>query len=148
MRRRGRVGWGPIICLTGLLTAGPLVCLPDRAWARTDSEAPPVVDERIEEIYLSVEEALRIAFPEAETIEHRPTALTPAQRKRVEAHAGRAADEPVLQVYVGRRAGQVTGYAVITEEIGMYKPITAIVVVTPEGVVREAAVMVYRESRG
>jgi hypothetical protein len=45
-------------------------------------------------------------------------------------------------------AGQVTGYAIITEEVGKFHPYTFIVSVSPKGKIRDIAILVYRESRG
>lgn len=91
------------------------------------AEAEPV-DEGIEEVYLTLEQALKVVLPHS---------------KEVTLYAGTN-----LPVYIGKTGGQVDGYAVVTEEIGMYKPITSMVGVTPDGRVGEVAVMVYRESRG
>jgi Na+-translocating ferredoxin:NAD+ oxidoreductase RnfG subunit len=52
----------------------------------------------------------------------------------------------VSRVLVGR--GALRGYAVVTEEIGKYRPITFMVGATPDLAVRDVEVLAYRESRG
>ena len=56
--------------------------------------------------------------------------------------------EPLYISFVARKQQKIIGYAVICEEIGRHRPITFIVAVTPEGKVRDAAIMAYRESQG
>lgn len=106
------------------------------------------VDEKIEEVYLTLEQALKIVFPRSEEVVPQTIALTPEHRRRIEAKTGRPFAAAQVTVYVGKTKGQIDGYAMIVEEIGMYKPITSMVGVTPDGRVGEVAVMVYRESRG
>ena len=75
--------------------------------------------------------------------------LSAPQRARLEQQLGRRleGDEfAVTRVYDA--AGALRGYAVVTEEVGKYRPITFMVGATPEFAVRDVAVMIYRESRG
>lgn len=106
------------------------------------------LDETQEEVFLALEEGLRIVLPDSEEIVSEERTLTQEERRRIENYSGRPVLEPVVTIYIGKKEGKIVGYAFVTEEIGMYKPITSIVGVTPEGRIREVAVMVYRESRG
>jgi len=125
-----------------LLLSGPLLALPS-----PQAEAAEV-DEQIEEVYLTLEQALKIVFPHSWEVTLEQITLTPEQRRRIETESGRPVSEPTVTVYIGQTQGRTDGYAVVTKEIGMYKPITSIVGITPEGRIGEVAVMVYRESRG
>ena len=102
-----------------------------------------------QEVLLTREQAVKEVFPEvARTTEERPV-LAPTKKRALEASLGRRIAEDtieVIKVYDVR--GTFRGYAVVTEEIGKYRPITFIVGATPELRVRDVAVMVYRESRG
>jgi Na+-translocating ferredoxin:NAD+ oxidoreductase RnfG subunit len=51
-------------------------------------------------------------------------------------------------VHKGYREGRFLGDAVVTEETGLFKKITFIVHVRPEGKVGRVAVLTYREPRG
>ena len=100
-------------------------------------------------VLLAPEQALREIFPEAARtdVEHR--VIDAALRARLEAELGRRIDEDAVDVTrVYDAAGALRGYAVVTEEVGKYRPITFMVGVTPELAVRDVAVLVYRESRG
>lgn len=131
--------------LAGLVLSPCAVCAGTAPSAAL--EATPI-DEKIEEVYLTLEQALRIVFPDSEEIVPRSITLTPEQQAQVDAYSGRPISAPNLTVYVGTRGGKIDGYALVTEEIGMYKPITSLVGIDAEGRVREVAVLVYRESRG
>lgn len=102
-----------------------------------------------QEVLLTPEQALKEIFPEAaRTVEDRH-ALPHALRQRLEHDLGRRIDDDslvVLRVYDA--GGALRGYAVQSEEIGKYRPITFMVGVTPTLTVRDVAVLVYRESRG
>lgn len=102
-----------------------------------------------QEVLLASQQALKEIFPEgARTVEDR-RALSPAVRTRLEHDLGRRIDDDTLVVLrVYDAAGALRGYAVQSEEIGKYRPITFMVGVTPAMAVRDVAVLVYRESRG
>lgn len=104
---------------------------------------------RAQEVLLTEAQALREIFPEAAatTVELKP--LAAAVRQDLERRLGRRVDDDTVRVIrVADASGRLRGYAVVTEEIGKYRPITFMVGVTPEMTVRDVAVMVYRESRG
>ena len=102
-----------------------------------------------QEVLLAPDQARREIFPEAArtTRDVRPSA--PAIRQRLERQLGRRIEEDSVDVALVYDAqGALRGYAVVTEEIGKYRPITFMVGVTPQLAVRDVAVLVYRESRG
>ena len=102
-----------------------------------------------QEVLLTREQALKEIFPEGvRTVEDRRT-LGATQRVRLERELGRRLDEDEIAVTrVLDATGTLRGYAVVTEEVGKYRPITFMVGVTPDFVVRDVAVLIYRESRG
>lgn len=111
--------------------------------------APASVARAQEGVFLTPEQALHEIFPEVarSTVEHR--VLDAPLRQRLEQRLGRPIYESAVDVTkVFDASGAFRGYAVITEEIGKYKPITFMVGVTPQLAVRDVAVMVYRESHG
>jgi Na+-translocating ferredoxin:NAD+ oxidoreductase RnfG subunit len=102
-----------------------------------------------QEVLLTRDQALREIFPEMAQSAVERRQLDDATRARLREQLGRPIDEDavdVIKVFGGD--GSLRGYAVVTEEIGKYRPITFMVGVTPELRVRDVAVMVYRESRG
>lgn len=102
-------------------------------------------------VYLSLEEAPKAVFPEADSFERKDIQVSTSFRRQLEALIGRAKPslwEPFYITYIARKQGSIIGYAVVCEEIGKHRPITFIVAVTPEGKVRDVAIMMYREPLG
>jgi Na+-translocating ferredoxin:NAD+ oxidoreductase RnfG subunit len=128
-------------CIAATCAAAALTSVPLAAqFAREDPSDARVL--------LTLEEALEEVFPghgRVEALTWRPTA---EQRARLEATLGRRLYEPRYEILEVWRGGEIMGYGVVTEERGKYRPITFLVGVTPDFHVRDAAVMVYRESRG
>ena len=103
------------------------------------------------QVYLTVEQAPRAVFPEADSVERKDITVTPAMAQKLKQLAAPAKPtiwEPSYISFVARKQQKIIGYAVICEEIGRHRPITFIVAVTPEGKVRDAAIMAYREPQG
>ncbi len=100
------------------------------------------------EVYYTTDEALEEAFPSAEEIKKEFVRLDPEARERVAKAVGHPLHEEAFLIYQGMKQGSVAGYAVIGEELGKFRPITSMVVVGPEGRIKEVLVLVYRESHG
>lgn len=103
------------------------------------------------QVYLTIEQAPRVVFPEADSVERKDIPVTPAMAQKLKqlvAPAKPTIWEPFYISFVARKQQKIIGYAVICEEIGKHRPITFIVAVTPEGTVRDAAIMAYREPQG
>ncbi len=102
-----------------------------------------------QEVLQTPTQALREIFPEAARTVADTRVLTPAAIRSLSLQLGRpVSDEPREITRVWDAAGKLAGYAVVTEEIGKYRPITFMVGVTPALAIRDVAVLVYRESRG
>ncbi len=121
------------------LVLGP-VSLP----ARGGEEYPDFV----EEVYLTPEQALAKVFPRADRLEKETVRLTPAQKQRVERRLGWRLEAEEYTVHRGFSGGRLDGYALVTEEVGKYKPITFIVKAAPDFRAEAVEVLVYREPRG
>ena len=102
-----------------------------------------------QEVLLTREQALKEIFPEAVRTAEERRPLDAGVKRELEAKLGRRIEEDELDVSkVYDASGALCGYAVVTEEIGKYRPITFMVGAGPDLRVRDVAVMVYRESRG
>lgn len=100
-------------------------------------------------VYLSREEALRVALPHALRVVEERVILSAQERREVESILGHRVLEPSFTVHAGLKpGGGLEGYAVIHEEVGKFKPFQFVVAVEPDGSVRRVAMLVYRESRG
>lgn len=135
----------PLSALVAGLILSPCAVFPPKAAAEAAAEP---IDEKIEEVYLTLDQALKAVLPRSEEILAQEISLTPEQQAKVDAYSGRPIQTPNLTVYVGKSGGKIDGYALVTHEIGMYKPITSMVGIDSQGRIQEVAVMVYRESRG
>ena len=103
------------------------------------------------EVYLNVEEAPKTVFPEADRWERKDIPVTRELSRRLKQLVGRAKPtiwEPLYITFIATKDAKVIGYAVICEEIGKHRPITFIAGVTPEGQVKDVAIMMYREPQG
>lgn len=98
-------------------------------------------------VFLTEEEALKTIFPDVQKVLRREIVLDEETRQAVQKHLKTPSPERVT-LFVGVRDGKASGFAMITEEVGKYLPITFIVGVTPEGKVQDVAVMVHREHIG
>ena len=114
--------------------------------ARGAADPPPDMPV---EVYLTLEQALRVVFSAGERIEMTELWLSAEEQERIARKVGRRLFEPGFRVYRGKDAAdRIRGYAIVTEEIGKFQPITFVVGVTPKITVKRVAVMVYRESHG
>lgn len=99
--------------------------------------------------FLTVEEALHEVFPQSANYVQDEITLDADALYRVEEALHRKLDGSTYGVTLCYdSAGRFLGYAMISDEIGKYRPITYIVGVDPDFTVRKVAVMVYREDRG
>ncbi len=98
--------------------------------------------------HLTVDQALKKIFPNAQDILRTKVSLDAQQAKKVESRVGHALATTDVEIFIGKREGKVLGYAMMDEEIGKYRPITSMIGVAPTGEVLGVAIMVYRESRG
>jgi hypothetical protein len=95
--------------------------------------------------FYSKQEALALAFPEAENIENQTFFLTDEQVQRVSTLASTPVDSKLATVYIGRKANQILGYAFIETNIVRTLPETFLIVVSPAGVLQKLFVLAFYE---
>jgi Na+-translocating ferredoxin:NAD+ oxidoreductase RnfG subunit len=100
------------------------------------------------QVYLTLEEALDLAFPHADSIVKKKVWLDQKARAEIGNVANQRIDDLYFLFYVGMKDGEPVGYMVVDDVIGRTEPITYMVVFTPEGMVERVEVMVYREPQG
>ena len=115
--------------------------------AQADSDEQPT-DNYISQVYLTEEQALQEVFPHCDEILFNVIPLTKEEKSALQNKLRRKIYEDFFIVYMGVKSGEVTGYAIITEEIGKFHPYTFIVSVDLKGKISKIAILVYRESRG
>ena len=100
------------------------------------------------QVYLTPEQALSKLMPEAETVITEQKSLTPESAKQLEETLGKRVKDREYTFLIGMKQEKPTGYATILDMVGKERPITFMVVINPDGTVRAAEVLVYRESQG
>jgi Na+-translocating ferredoxin:NAD+ oxidoreductase RnfG subunit len=102
-----------------------------------------------QEVLLTRDAALREIFPGAARTSIERREISAEMKSELERSLGRRIlDREIEVISVFDSSQALVGRAVVTSEIGKYRPITFMVGVTPELAVRGVEVMVYRESRG
>lgn len=96
-------------------------------------------------VFHSRDEALAIAFPDAEEIHPLDFYLTPEQRSEIEQRAQTKVESNLVTVYVGTRGGQRRGYALIDTHVVRTLPETLLVVLSPRGEVRGVHLLAFYE---
>lgn len=96
-------------------------------------------------VFYAKDEALRLAFPDADKVESRDVFLTAEQRTAIEEKAKSKLDSDLLTIYVGQRAGAVQGYAMLDTHTVRTLPETFLVVLSPEGKVTATHLLAFYE---
>ena len=96
-------------------------------------------------VFYSRNEALALAFPEADRIEDETVILEEAQVERVQQLARGPLDSKLVRIYTGYREGEVLGYAFIDVHNVRTLPEAFLVVLDPSGSVRTLRVLAFHE---
>lgn len=117
--------------------------------AAAEEPVPSAAEIGSVQVYLSIDEALRRAFPEAAVFASRLLPAPAAAQPSMQASLGRGPGADSVAVHTASdAAGRMLGYAIVAEEIGKYRPITFLVAAGTDLRVTSVAILVYRESRG
>jgi len=122
---------GPSLCLGAL---GALAALPPAIVVAAD--------------YLSVEEAQRALFPQAEQFTEVLLSLNPEQHARVATLAGAQPPHRSLRAFRALKAGETLGYVFVDEVVGKEDFITYAASIDAAGKLGPIEVLSYRESHG
>jgi thiamine biosynthesis lipoprotein len=142
MRIKNASVYSIIILILALVFENTTPC-----YAQADSVEAPT-DNYISQVYLTEEQALKEVFPRCDEVLFNVISLTKEEKSQLQNSLKRKIYEDFFVVYMGMKSGKVTGYAMITEEIGKFHPYTFIVSVDLKGKIDKIAILVYRESRG
>src|SRR5215475_2981384 len=93
----------------------------------------------------SREEALILAFPEAERIERKVFSLSEEEVKRTATLATAPVETKLVTIQVGYKGDQVLGYAFLDSRLVRTLPGTFLVVLSPAGVVQKVMVLAFHE---
>ncbi|MCC6221144.1 MAG: FMN-binding protein [Deltaproteobacteria bacterium] len=97
------------------------------------------------EVFYAKDEALELAFPEADNVEMKTFILTEDELARAEKMAKVKIDSKLITFYEGIKDGQLLGYACIDTHVVRTLPETFMVVMNPEGEVERVTVLAFHE---
>ncbi|HEY8495274.1 MAG TPA: FMN-binding protein [Myxococcota bacterium] len=120
---RSRVAALAIACALGAAGAGPAAA----------------------EVLMTQKEALAWAFPDADRVEAESFVLTDDQARRVEALARAKLDSKLVRWFTAVKDGRVVGYAFIDQHTVRTLPEAFMVVLDPDGSVRQLRVLAFYE---
>ncbi len=99
--------------------------------------------------YLTPEEARRIVLPNAVNFVSETIHLSGTEQRQIRSEIRRDMTDATATIDVGYdENGHFSGYAIIGEEIGKYRPITFMVGIDSSFAVSGVVILVYREDRG
>lgn len=98
--------------------------------------------------YLSVEQAQKVLFPQADHFEPRALGLSAAQLQAVEARYGIKARSTRWRVWQASAGGKPLGWVVVDDVVGKFELITYAVAVGADGALQQVEILSYRESHG
>jgi Na+-transporting NADH:ubiquinone oxidoreductase subunit NqrC len=98
--------------------------------------------------YLSVEQAQKILFPNAEQFHAAPLTVSAEQRRTIEAAAGVQVRVGAINAWRVQQDGKAAGWFLLDEVYGKHEFITYAVALTPDGTVQGIEILDYRESHG
>jgi hypothetical protein len=96
-------------------------------------------------VYHARDEALALAFPDAERVEARDFVVTGEQKERIQQLARAPLDSNLVTIYVGWRAGEPFAYALFDTHTVRTHPETFLVVISPEGAVLASHILAFHE---
>jgi hypothetical protein len=96
-------------------------------------------------VHYARNEALQLAFPDAERVESENFFLTDEEKSRVEELAKAPLESRLVTVHVGEKAGAPIGYAFIDTQVVRTLPETLLVVVAPDGSVAKLLLLAFYE---
>lgn len=98
--------------------------------------------------YLSVEQAQKQMFPQADRFEARAVNLSADQLQAVESRYGVKARTARWRVWQASAGGKPLGWVVVDDVVGKFELITYAVAVGADGAVQQVEILSYRESHG
>lgn len=98
--------------------------------------------------YLSIEQAQKALFPEAERFVAAPVLLTEAQRDAITEKSGVKQRWEKQNVWRVEKAGQLIGWFIVDQVVGKHEFITYAVGLLPSGTVRGTEIMIFNETHG
>lgn len=102
----------------------------------------------LSKVYLTREEALKAAFPQADKISKKIIRLNKEQKKIIAQKSNQSINFSYKSVYIAEKNGNLLGYAIIDHVKGKAKFIKYLVAIDPEGTIKGIEILTYSETQG
>jgi len=96
-------------------------------------------------VFYSQQEALALAFPEADRVDRKTHILTDAQVESIQSQARVKLESRLVAIHTAWRGGELLGYAHIDVHTVRTKPEGFMVVLAPDGAVRSVQILAFYE---
>lgn len=96
-------------------------------------------------VYMTRDEALKLAFPGADQIEKKSVFLSRDQVAKIESVAKSKLESKIYIFYVGKKKDMILGFAVIDTHLLRTTTETIMVVINPDGTLRQAEILAFFE---
>ena len=96
-------------------------------------------------VFHARDEALKLAFPDADRVETRDVLLTAEQHARIEAMGKAPVESDLVTIYVGWKDGAPFAYGLFDTHVVRTFPETLLVVLAPDGSLRATEVLAFHE---
>ena len=96
----------------------------------------------------TVDETLKVFFPDASSIDKEKHTLSPQDQEAIEAAGKVRLDRDEFQFYVAKKEGEILGYAIQDAVPGKWGLIYYMLHIDPQGKIKDTIVLAYEEKRG
>jgi hypothetical protein len=96
-------------------------------------------------VFYAKDEALKVAFPNADQVEMKTFILRDAEIQRAEKLSRARMESKLFTFYIGRKSDKILGYAAIDTHTVRTLPETFMVVLSPEGRLKSALILAFHE---
>lgn len=96
-------------------------------------------------VFYAKDEALRLAFPDADQIEMRTFIMKDSEQKRAQEMARTPIDSKLFTFYIGKKRGAVIRYVAIDTHVVRTLPETFMAVLSPEGQLQTVIILAFHE---
>lgn len=96
-------------------------------------------------VYINKEDALKMAFPEAERVERKTIFLTGEEVEKIEALSRVRLESKIFTYYIGIEDEGIAGYAFLGSHIVRTRPVVYMVVINPDGRLKYVEILAFYE---
>lgn len=100
------------------------------------------------QVFMEEDEAIKSILKGCDEVLIDRISLSPEKKQLLKNRLKAEINEDSFDIFIGKKEGKIDKYAIITDEMGCFHPITFIMGMKPDGKINDLAILIYRESRG